>query len=607
MDNQGNQNIPQDFSAEPTPHPPPLKSVKAAKSKVKSSRDPFFFIKNFFASSQNVIGIDIGSSHIKIVQLQKTSKGYMITNCIARAIPQGIKENTAEKKKVVQGFLSEFIADARIKTKLGRIGVWGKGVFIFSLTIPNLNKKDLKGAVSIELKKRLPFQMDISKVIFDFFVTGQSRDEKGTVLQVTCIAVDQLAVDEHLQFLKDINIRPVLVNATPDAIGNLLPYCIENSEKKTIVVLDIGSTVTMLNFYKNRDLVFSREIPVSGEHLSRALAKSFTTPQGAITISVDDAEKLKRNCGIPLEEDAHTEYLTDFGPLRGEQISALYRPTLERLVMEVTRTFNYFIKTFKSENIEELYLTGGSSRTINFDRFLLYNLEGLKKVERLNVLKAVKGWADMTVFKRELVMEQAAPHLAVAFGLCLGNGGRVNLLPVKEKIEQKILFLTSVLRMLFPIILGTLLSFYALQYMNALRYRVLIINTDSAVSRLEPTVRQIKEYQDIKVKLEQRKSLIEKAKGKQPLWSGVLKELTNILPKEVSLQRITVGQGQEGREIHLYGKIYTKFNVDVALSQLVLGLNDSPFFNNVELVTSKPDMYSTIPAADFDIVCRFTY
>ncbi|MFA5362757.1 MAG: pilus assembly protein PilM [Candidatus Omnitrophota bacterium] len=582
---------------------------KSAKPKGKPPLSAlYFFFKNILASTRNVTGIDIGFSYIKIVQLQKGKKGYLISNCIIRALPQAIRDNPAEKRKVTQGFLKEFISDARVKSKLGRLAVWGKGVFAFSLTIPNLNKKDLKGAVSIELKKRLPFQADINKMVFDFFITGQSRDEKGPVLLVTCIAAEQAVLDEHLRFLKDINIRPVMVNVIPDALGNILPYCIEGADKRTIAVLDVGANSAQLNFFKGRELVFAREIPVSGDTLTRAMAKTITIPGGTANISFEDAEKIKRNCGIPLEDEGGTEYLTDFGALRGDQISGMLRPTLERLVMEVNRTMNYYTKTFKAENFDVLYLTGGSSRINNFDKFLLYNLEGLNKVERLDVLKAVKGWAGTGILKQDLVMEQAAPHLAVAFGLCLGSGGKVNLLPLKEKVEQKIVFVTNTLRILFPFILGIILGLYIIYYANALKYKVFIINVNSAIGRLEPTVKLVKEYQEINAKIEQRKGLLESAKSKQPLWPGVMKELSNIIPKEVVLERIRVVRGKEPKEMHLIGRITARYTiVDVALQQFIMQLSDSPYFDKVELAASQPDMYSAVPAANFDILCRLKY
>ncbi len=567
-------------------------------------------LADFFISSQDVIGVDIGSGYIKILQLHKQGKKYLIRKCITRALPQTAKVNSAEKKKLVQEFVKEFLADAHSKSILGRFALSGKGVFIFSLTVPFLSKKDLRGAVGIELKKRLPFQLDINNVMFDYFVTGQFRDDKSSGLQITCIAADRQSIEEQVQLLKDMNIRPVAINTIPDCLGNILPYCLDNmSNKKTTALLDMGATISLLNFYKGRNLVFSREIPIGGEHITHAMAKPLNLSGGAVTISPEEAEKLKRNIGIPMQDETSVEFLTDFGPLKGDQLSAFLRPTLERLVMEINRTISYYIKTFKSENlIEELYLTGGSSRLRNIDKFLLYNVEGIQKVEPLNILRTVRSWADTGILKQELMMEQAMPHLAVAFGLCLGLGGKINLLPAKEKLEQKAMFLSTALRIGFPLILLLSLVFYGLNYGNALKYKILINNLDTEISRLEFSAAQVREYLDMKGKLEERKQLMSMAKGKQPFWWGLFKELSNITPPQVILQKITAVQGKNLQELHLSGKIFAKYSlVDLELSQYVLVLSDSPYFSHVEVASSKNDMYSSVPAADFEIVCQLNY
>jgi len=584
-------------------------TVQITKPSFKLPTSKFLsFLTNLLTSQQNIIGIDIGSSYVKILQLQKSGRNYLIRNCITRALTQAAKDNPEEKRKLTREFMQKFIADARIKTPLGRLAISGKGIFIFSLVVPNLNKKDLRSAVSIELKKRLPFQLDINNVSFDFSVTGQLRDERGVVLQVTCIAADHITLDEQVQLLKGINIRPEAINTIPDCLGNLLPFCFDTLPKKTVTILDMGANTSLLNFYNNKNLVFSREIPIGGEHLTQAMAKTINTASATVTINAEDAEKLKRNCGIPLEDESKEEFLTDFGPLRGEQITAMLRPTLEKLVMEISRTFSYYSKTFKAPNIDELYLTGGTSRMKNINKFLLFNLEGVQKVKPLNILKAVKGWTDMGVLRQELIVEEAAPYLAVALGLCLATGGKVNLLPLKEKLEQKALLLSTALKVTFPIILLISLIFYAVSYTNALKYKLLINNLDSEINRLESSASLVREYQEMKTKLEQRKELLEKAKGKQPFWWGIFKELSNISPREVILQKIITDSTKAPKEIHLLGKIYAKYTfVDMALSQYLMVLGESPFFKRVELISSKTDMYSPIPAADFEIVCQLNY
>ncbi|MDD5347973.1 MAG: pilus assembly protein PilM, partial [Candidatus Omnitrophica bacterium] len=565
-------------------------------------------LASFIISSQDVIGLDVGSSYIKIVQLQKKNNRYTIRKCITRALPQAVRDNPAEKRKLVQEFVKEFVAETHSKSGLGRMAVYGKGVFVFSLSVPNINKKDLRGAVGIELKKRLPFQMDINTVTFDFFVTGSTQDEKGTTLQITCIAADKALIDEGVKLLKDVDIRPIAINAIPDCMGSLIPFCLDNPSKKTNMLLDIGASTSLLSFYKGRNLVFSREIPIGGDHLTHAMAKTLNLPTGTMTIGADDAEKLKRSCGVPLQDEAKVDYVTDLGPLRGEQITAMLRPTLERFVMELNRTFSYYTKTFRSEISDELYLTGGGSRLKNLEKFFLFNLEGIQKIEPLNILKKVKGWAETGVLKQELMMEQAMPHLAVAFSVCLGTGGRVNLLPVKERVEQKALLLSMALRIGLPLVLIVTFALYMVDLANASKYARFNRKLDGEVSRLQQTTALVKEYLSMKARLDERERTFNRAKGTQPHWFGLFKELSNVIPSHVTLDRITFVSKEDTKELHLFGKIFAKYSmIDLEISQFQLALEESPYFSRVDVIPGEKDMYSAVEAKSFEAVCQLKY
>src|SRR3989338_2243547 len=107
----------------------------------------FSLIGNIFASAQNIIGIDIGSHSIKLLQLQKSAKGYAITNYITRTITQAVKDKPQEKKRIVKEFVKDLTAEARIKPPRGGVAVGEKGFFFFSFNAPLLKKKALRGAV----------------------------------------------------------------------------------------------------------------------------------------------------------------------------------------------------------------------------------------------------------------------------------------------------------------------------------------------------------------------------------------------------------------------------------------------------------------------------
>lgn len=564
-------------------------------------KEILFSFRNTLLSTQTTVGIDVGEGYIKMVQLQKSGGGYLLSDYKVRAIPLKLKDSAKEKNRFIKEFINEFISQSRIKSILGRLSIKGAGVFTFSFVLPPLADKDLKGAVGIELKKRLPFQLDFKNISFNYFVTERFEDENPTVM-VTCVAVDNNVLDNHLEFLKSFNLRPMVININADSLGNLLGAI---EETRHVAVLDMGYKQSYLNFYKGAELQFNREIPVGGEHLTQGMLKALTSLEG--TISYEDAEAFKKQCGIPMQDEAAAEFYTDFGAITGNQIATALRPTLERLVTEIARTITFYFRTYKLENLEALYLTGGASRIKNIEKFLVANLANIsvKIVERLNPLKAIKGWLDVGVFRQELVMEEAAPHLVTAFGLCIGAGGKINLVPPKEKIEQKAMFVMLLARILFPVVFISIIGFYLLSYGRSLIYKTLAKKAEIHLNQFAPILAQIDEYVSLQNSLSERKNLLNKAIGRQPMWYGILKELSNITPQEVTLRSLTVGAGQIPRKLEIVGVVVSEYsNLDLAISQYTLNLSESPFFTNVEPISTERDIYSAVPKALFRISCE---
>lgn len=579
----------------------PVNPVVSAAHKKFDLHDFFYFIRNYFLATQTTVGIDVGEGYIKIAQLQKSHHNYLLTDYRVHAIPYKIRETPKEKAKFINDFIVEYLSQAKIKSILGRFSVKGNGIFNFSFLLPALSDKDLRGSVSMELKKRLPFQLDLKNIHFNYFVTERFNEETSQVF-ITCIAADNAVLDKQLNFIKELKLRPVVINFGADALGNLVQTLAKN---KYTAVLDIGFKQSLLNFYKEGLLQFSREIPVGGDHMTQGVIKAIATL--GVTASYDDAEAFKHQCGIPTQSEGATEFLTDFGALKGERITMALRPILERLVTEISRTITFHFRTYKIDSLDVLYITGGGSRTKNIEKFLIANLGSLsiKTIEKLNPLKIIAGWLDSGVFKQELAMEDAVPHLAVTLGLCIDKGGKANLVPPKEKVEQKALYFMALAHLVFPIILILAIGFYFFSYGRVVFYRTMVKQAKAQKEKMQPLMDDINAYNAFKKNLAEREALLETAIGHQPLWWGILRELSNITPLEVTLTSLSVGAGKIPKKMVLSGEVISEYaNLDLAISQYVLNLSESPFFANVRLEKSERDIYSSVPKALFEIICE---
>lgn len=577
--------------------------LPAAKNKF-DFKEIFFSLRNFFLATQSTLGIDVGNGYIKILQLQKSQGGYILSDYKVRAIPFKIKDNPREKNRFIKEFIDEYISQSRIKTSLGRLAVKGTGVFTFSFLLPPLSDKDLRGAVGIELKKRLPFQLDFKNVSFYYFVTERFEGEPPQLF-VTCIAVDNSTLDKHLDFLKSFGLRPVIINTTDDALSSLLKTM---EAPPFVAILDMGAKQSHLTFYKDNLLQFTREIPVGGEQFTQGILKALSYLKE--DISFEDAESFKRHCGIPMEDEASVDFYTDFGAIKGAQVATSLRPVLDRLITEISRTVSFYFRTYKLDSLDAFYLTGGASRIKNILKFIKANVADLsiKTIEKLNPLQAMKKWLDSGVFRNELVMEEAAPHLTGAFGICMDKGGIINLLPTKEKIEQKFLFFMFLARLIFPIILCIFLGIYSFSYLRLLRFKTRISRVQEQIVYLTPLVEEIKECLSFEKIFLERESLLTRSIGRQPLWWGMLKELSNITPSEVTLYHLEVKGGGSPKKLNISGEVISEYtDLNLAITQYTHNLTNSPYFSKVDLPLLEKDMYSPIPKAIFEISCQLVY
>ncbi len=569
-------------------------------SKKNKIGNPFIRIKNFFLSVQNIIGIDIGLGYIKIVQIQKILSNYELSDYRIDRIPLDIRDDLIKREQYINDFMVGFMSHLRVKTSLCRLAIRGKGTFPFYFLLPFIPRKDLRGAVSLEVKKRIPSPLTLKDVYFNYLITKMLGEDTSS--RVTCIAIKNDILDKHISFLKKFNLLPVAINTKADALGNVVGK-IEGDN--FLAVLDMGIKESYLNFYKGHCLQFSREIPFGGEHLTKGIYSALSVLGSNITL--EHAEMFKKQYGIPMKEEATVQFYTDFGAVKGYQITTALRPFLEKLVIEISRTASFHFRTYHIKSLEKLYITGGTSHTKNIDKFLTANLSNLsiKGVEKLNPLNAILK--DNRESSQGIISEDVSSHLTVVLGLCLDKGGKINLVPPKERMEQKLFFMMFLTKFIVPLVIIAILAFYAAAYSKINVYKKINKQANIEIDSVSEKVKLIEEYYGIKGKLSDKGKILQNAVGRQPLWAGILKEISNITPIEAVLESLESESLNNQKKIIILGEVVSDSKEpSLIISQYTRELNRSPYFNNVDFTSSR-DMYSEIPRATFEIVCEILY
>jgi type IV pilus assembly protein PilM len=342
-----------------------------------------------FKSAADTFGLDIGSSAIKVVQLDGSGRnlglrGHAIVPLPADAIAEGIIKDPT----VVVTAIQEAVGKARVKGRDAVISVSGRELIVKKVQLPRATPKEIDDAIQLEAEHHIPFAID--EVFLDYQVVGES----GNVMDVILVAVKKSKVTEYFAVAEEAGMNPVIVDVDGFAVENQWELNAEPGVRETVALIDIGASVMKTNVVRGGASIFARDIPFGGQNYTQAIAQRLNVP-----VEKAEAAKLGREVG-----------------LKWDDVVPALETVSRELSLEVQRTFDYFASTSESERIDKIVLSGGCARLAGLDEFLSSSW-GIP-VERVQPFEKITcDRAD----REELAA--AGPVLAVAVGLAMRRPG----------------------------------------------------------------------------------------------------------------------------------------------------------------------------------------
>ena len=322
-----------------------------------------------------VIGIDIGTSSIKAVEVGQAGGGIDIRRWAIE--PVGSSDVLSGLKKIAQRM--------HLDNQILVSSVSGKGSLIRYLDMPRMSLEDLRKSFVFDLDKYLPFEPQ--SIYTDCAILDpEGKDKKMFVLLG---AVKKEMVDERLKLFKDagFELDRLTLNsiAMANAFKDLGPQVTGSGHAKAL--LDIGSSISSLMIFKDTSPRFARDIFVGSQELTKQIANTLGLEEG-------QAEAIKCQPGERL----------------AEVIEACDTP-IANLITEIRLSVDYFM-TEKNVQVDELFLGGGGSL-----------LKGIEGVFEKNLGVKVKIW-DPLANARVNAVEGAGEMkgYATQFGVALGLG-----------------------------------------------------------------------------------------------------------------------------------------------------------------------------------------
>ena len=347
----------------------------------------------FQTKAPALIGVDISSTSVKLVELSEAGKGaYRLERYTIEPLPRDAVTdgNIVNLEQVAEGLRRGW---KRLGSRNRNVALALPAAMVITkkILVPAAQKEEeLELTVEAEANQYIPFALD--EVNLDFQIIGPAPNSPDEA-EVLIAASRKEKVEDRVAAAETAGLRPLVMDvesyATQAAFDLIAPTLLANGRDQNIGLVEIGPHATHLYVLRNGQFLFSRDQATGGNQLTHDIQRAFN-------LSPDEAETAKRNQGLPENYDAD-----------------VLQPFMETLALEVTRALQFFFTSTSYNQVDQIILAGGCALLPGLDELI---------AKRAGVATVVANpFANMTMSEavRARQLPQDAPLLLVACGLAL--------------------------------------------------------------------------------------------------------------------------------------------------------------------------------------------
>ena len=347
--------------------------------------------------SKAVVGLDIGSSAVKAVELKQSGKTYKVTAVGMEPIPpDSIVDGAIIDGTAVADAIKRLFENKAFKSKEVAASLSGNAVIVKKISLPVMTEAELSESIYWEAEQYIPFDIQDVNLDYQILDAGTGPDSKGT-MDVLLVAAKKEKIADYTSVITQSGRTPVIVDVDAFALQNAFEVNYGLEAGKVVVLLNAGASAININILLGDQSVFTRDISMGGNAYTEAVQKELDLP-------FELAEQLKK--GIPVDGATF------------EEAQPVLHAVTENVLLEIQKTFDFFKATASSDRIDRIVLSGGASRVEGFAAALQQRFG--TSVELFDPFKKIAfdpiklGIADP---------EGLTPSAAVAVGLALRRAG----------------------------------------------------------------------------------------------------------------------------------------------------------------------------------------
>lgn len=340
----------------------------------------------------SVIGIDISSTAVKVLQLGKVGNRYRVDRYAVEPLPQGaVVERDIRDTEAVGNAIKKAVQKARANTKYAAVAVSGSAVITRSIQMEKgLDDEEMEDRIRVEADQYIPYPLE--EVNMDFRVLGDSASADNMV-DVLLAASRSTNVDSRMEALFDADLIPKIVDIEAYAIERAYQLTkkktVEHIENSVVAIIDIGATITSLNVLQNGQVIYNREQLFGGNQLTEEI-------QSRYGLSYQEAGLAKKQGSLP--DDYETEILVPFA---------------EIITQQVGRALQFFFSASEFNSVNEIILAGGCASINGLDMMIQEHLGTPTRV--------ANPFAEMSISSHvnTQALSSDAPAMMISCGLAL--------------------------------------------------------------------------------------------------------------------------------------------------------------------------------------------
>jgi type IV pilus assembly protein PilM len=292
-----------------------------------------------FQKKKDVIGIDIGSSSVKMVCLKEVKGGYQLAGLGMAMLPaEAIVDNAIMDSSSVVAIVKGLVESHKLKTKNVSTSISGHSVIIRKIQLPIMTEEEMEASIQWEAEQYIPFE--ISEVNLDFQIIGPDAHD-ASLMNVILVAAKKDFVNDYVALFKECGLNPQVMDIDCFAIENVFEVNYGSHPDEVVALIDLGATSINVNVLRGGMSVFTRDIQVGGGTYNEEIQKR-------LGLNNEDAEIAKLG-GV----------VADVSP---EAIAEVIEDATESLTQEVQRSIDFFSATSSDEKVQKVYITGGVSK-----------------------------------------------------------------------------------------------------------------------------------------------------------------------------------------------------------------------------------------------------